>query len=57
MARPATAPTPSFWETFAQALGNIAPRFTDAPRRRESHLEELRQESDRIRRMSRHWLM
>ena len=57
MARPATAPTPSFWMLFAQAMGNIAPKFTDAPRRRESRLEELRQESDRIRQSSRHWLM
>jgi hypothetical protein len=57
MARPATAQTSSFWEVFAQAMGNIAPKFTDAPRRRESHLEELRQETDRIGRMSRHWLM
>ena len=56
MARPATAPTPSFWEIFAQALGNIAPRFTDAPRR-ESLLEELHQETDRVRRTGRHWLM
>jgi hypothetical protein len=57
MARQATAPTPSFWVLFAQAMGNIAPKFTDAPSRRESHLEELREKSDRIRRMSRHWLM
>ena len=56
MAHPATVQTPSFWVVFAQAMGNIAPRFTDA-HRRESHLEELRHEIDRVRRMSRHWLM